>query len=162
MTRPHMPGRIKLAVLFLNMAQNGGVLLCDEFKRPITFSEICDGEIHFDHTPPLKLRFFNKETQKYEPHANDPDFIKVTSVEGHSFRTNKKRGLYHGDQTQIAHNRRLQENCADHNAAMLAKARGEKIERKKKGRKVKSRGFQTNKDGKWKKPLHGPAVRRNT
>lgn len=141
--RPPMPERIKRAVIVMNMMKNEGFLRCAETSMVVSVAEVMTSGLHFDHNPPLGLRFFDEERGEYRPPANDPKFIDAVSLIGHGIRTNKKRGLYHGDQTQIAK--------VDRIAAGGRKARGPKI---------KSRGFQTNRKGKFKKPMAGPTVRR--
>jgi len=149
MSRPLIPEPVKRAAIWLNMARNSGYLLCAETGQGLNEHDLMAARVHFDHAPPLKLRARigdnpdDRDPASYRPHANDPAFIDVVSVAGHGTRTNKKRGLYRGDKTQIAKMKRL---------------RGETKPRPK--RKIPSRPLATNRNGGWKKPLHGNAVRR--
>lgn len=155
MSRPNIPEPVKRAVIYLNVCKNRGWLKCAETGNDLYLGDLLFGRVHFDHNPPLALRKrdprpryalsddFDKDPSTYDPHANDVRFIDVVGVEGHKIRTNKKRGLYHGDQTQIAKVKRI--------------AAGG---RKRRGPKIQSRGFQTNRDGKFKQKIGGKTERR--
>lgn len=135
----------------------GGAIKCAETGKVITVDDALKRRVHIDHNPPLALRAFDITTNDYIPHANDVEHLDVVSAEGHAIRTNKKRGLYRGDQGEIAHGRRLRKGFELHQARMAAKAEGlTKPERKR--QKIKSRGF----DRTLKKPTRGDVVRRHT
>lgn len=122
MSRPLMPEPIKRAAIFRNMHKNGGHLVCEETGERLTEADILNHRIHIDHNPPLGLRY--RDENGYHPPANDLSYLDVVSAVGHNIRTHKRRGLYHGDQTQIAKVKRL---------------RGETKTGQK--RKIRSRGF---------------------
>lgn len=154
--RPPMPEGVKRAGLIRAM---GYGLRCAETGDDISPEDAIAGRIHFDHNPPLALREYDEATGKYKPDANDILFIDVVSVKGHAIRTHKRRGLNRGDLTQIAHGRRLRKKTELHHARMAAKGGIEaKPERQK--QKIKSRGFQTNRNGDFKQKMGGRTERR--
>lgn len=106
MKRPHMSEAVKRAAIFRNMHANGGHLVCEETSERLTEADLLNGRVHIDHNPPLALRY-RDEYGNYRPPANDLSHLDVVSAAGHIFRTAKRRGLYHGDQTQIAKSRRM-------------------------------------------------------
>lgn len=158
--RPIMPEPIKRAAIYRNMKKNGGRLICAETGDELSEADILNRRIHVDHRPSLALRYRN-EFGGYEPAANDLDHLDVVSAHGHIFRTAKRRGLFRGDQTEIAHSRAMRRKQAEHEAVMAAKARGEPKPRDPFKRKIKSRPVPGSKASGWKKPVRGPAVRRS-
>jgi hypothetical protein len=46
-----------------------------------------DSPVHLDHYPALILRDFNERTGKYNPDANDPEFLVYRTVEDHRTKT---------------------------------------------------------------------------
>lgn len=140
MTRPPIPEPVKRAVVWLNMANNKGYLLCAETGKGLNEWDLLGKRVHFDHNPPLALRRrvgapdlfpslddYNKEPSTYHPNANDPAYIDVVSIEGHNIRTNQKRGLYLSDASRIAKQRRRE--------------KPPKAKRKWPSRKIESRPF---------------------
>lgn len=131
MARPYMPEAIKRAAIVHNMERNEGKLICAETGMQISSIDVGTGKIAFDHSPALALRRRipgingeepdDTDASSYEPHANDPRYLDVVLVEGHAYRTNKKRGLNRGDQTQIAHGRKVRSSMQKHRDAMAAK-----------------------------------------
>lgn len=106
MARPTMPVGVRLAVLYRNMRKHAGRLVCEETGAELTEEDIRAGLVHIDHVPPLGLRYKDQEG-KYHPDANDLTCLEVCGLVGHRIRTSKRRGLFRGDQTEIAKLRRL-------------------------------------------------------
>jgi hypothetical protein len=160
-TRPIMPEPVKRAALYRNMRKNGGKLICEETKDELTEDDILSRRIHIDHSPPLELRA-RDEFGHHKPAPNDLNHLEVVSAVGHIRRTSKRRGLYRGDQTEIAHSRKLRAGMDDHRARMDAKAGIAEIPKQRHKPKLRSRPVPGSKASGWKKPLRGPAVRRHT
>lgn len=133
--RPAIPWRVVLAAA---IRQAGGSIPCAETGDPITALDAYQGEVERDHNPPLSQRKYNDELGEYTPDANDPEHIDLVSKKGHRIRTNQRRGLNRGDQTENAHRKRLVRKEGEHADRMASKIPGQK--RKPKGT-IKSRGF---------------------
>lgn len=158
MKRPAIPWRVVLAAA---IRQAGGSIPCAETGEPITEKEALNKKtgVQRDHNPPLALRPYDEESGTYEPDANNALFIDIVSYKGHNIRTHKRRGLARGDQTEIAHVKRVSKKHKAHLDRMSDKSK--KKEDKKQGKKLRSRPFMTNRDSKWKKPMGGkPAEHR--
>lgn len=104
--RPPIPEPVKRAAIYLNMRRNGGELVCCETGEQMNDDDLLKGRVHFDHNPPLALRYRYPDGT-YRPDANDVRYLDVCLAKGHQIRTNKKRGLSPGDQTEIARQRKV-------------------------------------------------------
>lgn len=118
--RPTMPEPVKRAVLYRNLRKHHGRLVCEETGGELTEDDILSRRLHFDHVPPLALRY-KDDDGNYHPSANDPNHIEICSAVGHIHRTSKRRGLFRGDQTEIAKSRRIRLSSACHKQLMKAK-----------------------------------------
>ena len=56
-----------------------------------------DEPVHLDHDPCLALRYYDDETGKYDPPANDPRFLRYCTETEHRTKT-----LIHGDRGQFS------------------------------------------------------------
>jgi hypothetical protein len=143
--RPTMPEPVKRAAIFRNMHKNGGHLICEETKAVLTEEDLLNRRVHIDHDPPLELRARDDNGNHY-PAANDLDYLEVVSAIGHLYRTSKRRGLFRGDQTEIARSRKVRLSVAEHKARMAAKMSGEDLPKRNKrqwpSRPIQSRGFE--------------------
>lgn len=157
---PPIPLRIKLAVVIA--AAPPGAILCAETGEPITAQDALDGLLRFDHRPPYADREINLETLDTIPPANDMNAIQLVKSHGHDLRTFGQGGVG-GSTGSDAHRRakrhRMRENNELHAERMAAKAAGER-KPERKGQKIQSRPFATNRDGPLKKPMRGKTERR--
>jgi hypothetical protein len=68
--------------------------------------------LHLDHRPPLAVRRRfprNDGTCRYEPDANDPEFLVYLTADAHRFKTNQRGdGAQHPDRVLIRRARRLE------------------------------------------------------
>jgi hypothetical protein len=124
MRRPKMPPAVRIAVVFKNMQRNSGRLICEETGHVFSIDDILGGRLHIDHNPALALRDRDSEGG-YIPDANDTGFLEVCNAVGHIYRTSKRKGLFRGDQTEIAHSRKVRLKNAEFAARMREKAGGE-------------------------------------
>lgn len=152
--RPAIPWRV-VAIVAARQAEFtpdlGYHICCAETGEFIGPDQI--DQLERDHNPPLILREYDEKTGLYTPDANDPNHIDLVSIEGHKRRTNQRRGLNRGDQTEHAHRRSIRAKEAAHKDAMANKRPGKG--RKPRGQ-IKSRGF----DRTLKKTFKGTVEKR--
>lgn len=115
-------------------------------------------DVQFDHNPALELRPWNPLTNDTIPPANDPDHIDMLLTAEHKTKTfgaggEKRISTADGDIGKIAKVRRLTKAQEENRRRMLAKAEGEKPEKKSKWGK---RPFQPRKYAKQETTDAGP------
>ena len=98
--------------------------------------------IQWDHDPALELRPYDEAAGDTIPPANDPAYIQILTIEEHKEKTARDAKL-------IAKVHRLEGRT------------GQAARREKRGGgSIRSRGFQTNRDGAFKQRMDGSIERR--
>lgn len=98
-------------------------------------------KIDWSHEPALGLRAVNDAGTDYKPAQLDPAYIVARKAEEHDNLTFKDNGTGRSDLGAIAHVKRTVAAHAQHQARMGAKLTGKKIEEKRRGPQIHSRGF---------------------
>jgi len=136
MKRPAIPMRIRLDVVI----RQEGKCACGCGQKLGTLDET-----EFDHVPALAFRDFDEMTGEFDPPANDPTRIFAKRAECHRKKTSGTKATSAGSDIH-----------------MLAKI--DRITGRTKGNPKREWPKQTMAGGRnspWKKPMNGPAVRRD-
>lgn len=108
LSRPYIPLDIRLTVALRQLGVPKIHIIEQVFaasrqrRVKIRLSQILQSlfsmdQYHLDHDPALENREFNPHTKKYEPEANNPDYLVYRTKENHRIKT-----LVHGDGAQLS------------------------------------------------------------
>jgi hypothetical protein len=94
--RPYVPLEARITVATRQLVERGwqpgpahlvSVFTLRSRLNYLLFELFGEAPAHLDHDPPLMLRKFNRKTLRYEPDANDPNFLVYRAKEEHFFKT---------------------------------------------------------------------------
>ncbi len=81
-----------------------------------------DEKAHLDHYPALVLRDYDIILKRYNPDANDPDYLIYRTVHSHHIKTNVHgEGAQRSDTAERMHRRRMAENRGERKRKPKAK-----------------------------------------
>lgn len=141
--KPNASQKIAAALLKIKIGVEGGRWLIPEpLRSEGTAAEICSA-VDWDHA-----------RRHAEGGTLDPQNLFPMIRADHREKSKT-------DTTEVAKGKRFGAKEEEHRERLAAKADGVIREASKNYRPIRSAGFQTNRDGGWRKPMTGPAERRS-